>query len=344
MNNKIGDVSSTYINSLIAVGESLGAERESILNQNKLSEQSLNDSQARLGLVILMKVGNSIIQSCNEPALGLIAGQQSVITSLGYPGLLAMNSSCLGEAVQVLNRFEPLASRCNRGQSNVGLLQGAPMLNFYSIAPYNEYNFFVVDRVLCGWYRLIPWLTKRTDLVDSVHFEFEAPAYASEYGHYFNCPVIFGAESNALQLKKNALDVPVVYHNSHLFDSLLEKCKQLLAEISQTETIGQLIQKALGPLLHEGNPSFERVASELAMQPWTLRRRLAEQGLSFHTIVEDMRKDLAINYVKNPKLSLGEIAYTMGFSSASAFQRAFKRWTGTTAGEFRKVTCVVNSS
>lgn len=336
MNNKIGDVSSAHVNTLIQVGESLGVEREKILRQNKLSEQILNDPSSRMSLVSLMKVGHSIIRSADEPALGLIAGEQSVISTLGYPGLLAMNASCLGEAVLALNCFEPLLGRCNRGRSSLDVSQGKATLSFYSIAPYNEYNLFVVDRALRTWYQAILWLTQRVDLVEAVFFEFDAPDYASEYSYYFQCPVVFGAQVNALVLSEGALDVPVIYRNAHLYNSLLVKCEQLLAEISQTETIGQLVQKALGPLLHGANPSLESVAEKLAMQPWTLRRRLSEQGLSFHAILEDMRKDLAINYVKNLNLSLGEIAYKMGFSSTSAFQRAFKRWTGIAAGNFRR--------
>ncbi|PCJ16116.1 MAG: AraC family transcriptional regulator, partial [Gammaproteobacteria bacterium] len=92
MKNKIGDVSSTYINSLIVAGESLGVDRGFILRENNLSEQGLNDPDCRLSLVALMKVGQSIIHSVQEPALGLIAGSQSVLTALGYPGLLAMNA------------------------------------------------------------------------------------------------------------------------------------------------------------------------------------------------------------------------------------------------------------
>lgn len=336
LKNKIGDVSSTYINSLIVAGESLGVDRQMILRQNNLSEQVLNDPLCRLSLVALMKVGQSIIHHTNEPALGLIAGQRSVLTALGYPGLLAMNASCLGESVAVLNRFEPLASRCNRGQSSLDARLIKPRLNFYSIAPYNEYNLFVVDRVICGWYQVIEWLTGRSDLVASVQFEFDAPAYADQYQNYFNCPVKFGEECNSIQFAEKALDTPVVYHNPHLYSSLLDTCDQMLEAISQTETIGQQVQKALGSMLHEGNPSLGEVAEQLSLPPWTLRRRLSEQGLSFHEILEELRKDLAINYVKNLKLSLGEIAYSMGFSNASAFQRAFKRWTGMTAGDYRK--------
>jgi len=336
LKNKIGDVSSTYINSLIVAGESLGVDRGFILRENNLSEQGLNDPDCRLSLVALMKVGQSIIHSVQEPALGLIAGSQSVLTALGYPGLLAMNASCLGQAIAVLNRFEPLASRCNRGQSSLNSQLVKPRLNFYSIAPYNEYNLFVVDRVICGWYQMMRWLTEQDDLVACVYFEFEAPAYAHEYARFFQCPVVFGAQCNAIELEAQALEAPVIYHNPHLYQSLLLTCEQRLEAISQTETIGQQVQKVLGTLLHQGSPTLAEVAEQLAVPSWTLRRRLAEQGLSFQEILEELRKDLAINYVKNPKLSLGEIAYSMGFSNASAFQRAFKRWTGMTAGDFRK--------
>ena len=78
------------------------------------------------------------------------------------------------------------------------------------------------------------------------------------------------------------------------------------------------------------------IAKQLRMPIWTLRRRLAEEGSSFANILNDTRRDLASSYVRDTELSFGEIAYLLGFTSAEAFQRAFKRWLGQTPGALRR--------
>jgi AraC-like DNA-binding protein len=72
------------------------------------------------------------------------------------------------------------------------------------------------------------------------------------------------------------------------------------------------------------------------MPPWTLRRKLADEGTQFRSILNETRRDLAITYIRDTELSFGEIAYLLGFASAEAFQRAFKRWCASTPGEFRR--------
>jgi AraC-like DNA-binding protein len=90
-------------------------------------------------------------------------------------------------------------------------------------------------------------------------------------------------------------------------------------------------------LLNGGRePGLEEVAGRLKLPSWTLRRKLAEEGTQFREILNDTRHDLAITYIRDTELAFGEIAYLLGFASAEAFARAFKRWNGQTPGEFRR--------
>jgi AraC-like DNA-binding protein len=77
------------------------------------------------------------------------------------------------------------------------------------------------------------------------------------------------------------------------------------------------------------------VAKRLGVSPRSLRRRLADEGTSFHTLVEDTRNALAQQYLTDPKLTVSEIAFLVGFSALSPFQRAFRRWTNLTPREYR---------
>lgn len=336
MEHKIGDVSNDFVNTLFKTAEDLGVSRKELLIRTQLTETMLTEPGRRLGLLRLMKVGYEIIQMTGEPALGLRSGQRYTVTSLGYPGLLAMSAPKLGDALRQLCFFEPLNSRCNRGQSTLITDEHQAELSFYSIAPYNTHNIFVVDMAISGWYSLIKWLTGQSNLITAVSFEYSKPAYYKTYQEIFPCKVHFNAPSNAIFLAKSALETPIIYHNAQLYASLKHRCLKLQQDLSLEISMGQRVQNALGPLLHKASLSIEEVADQVRVPPWTLRRKLAEEGLSYQKMADDMRKDLAITYLKQNQLSISEVAYTMGFSNASAFQRAFKRWMNQTPGEFRR--------
>ena len=67
----------------------------------------------------------------------------------------------------------------------------------------------------------------------------------------------------------------------------------------------------------------------------TLQRKLHDHGTSHQELLDQMRKDLAMRYLREPEMAICEVAYLLGFSESSALHRAFKRWTGMTPSEFR---------
>jgi AraC-like DNA-binding protein len=88
--------------------------------------------------------------------------------------------------------------------------------------------------------------------------------------------------------------------------------------------------------LPSGIPSIIQVAEYLGLSARTLNRRLADKGLTFRELVQNIQQDEARNLLRNPGLSMGEIAFQTGFSEQSAFNRAFKRWTGLSPADYRK--------
>lgn len=97
------------------------------------------------------------------------------------------------------------------------------------------------------------------------------------------------------------------------------------------ERLRHLIAEAL----QNGVPELPALARSLGMSERSLRRRLDELGTSFRDVLDAVRKELALNHVKDRRLSLSEVAFLLGFSEPSTFHRAFKRWTGDTPAAFR---------
>ncbi len=88
--------------------------------------------------------------------------------------------------------------------------------------------------------------------------------------------------------------------------------------------------------MRDALPDLETAAAALELSPRALKRRLAERDTSFTRIIDDTRRQLALGYIADPALSLVDVAYLCGFSEQSAFNRAFKRWTGVPPGEYRR--------
>mgnify|MGYP005723643453 CR=1 FL=1 len=333
---KIGDTPAYHIKSLLEVAQELGASPKQLLLDAELDPQEIEDDDNRIDLTYLMRLGRSAINQTNRPDLGLIMGRKSQISSLGFAGLAAMTAQSLGQGLEIICHYEHLHSRCYRGTIQLQEQDNEAALVFYSISPYNDYNRFVVDSVLSNWAKLVSLLTQRGDLVQRVEIEFAPTHYRDCYGSVFGCPVAFNSQQNALILERNALDIELKEHNPRLHTEFKRLCDQQLTLLGQTDSVSHKVQKVLGTQLHGQTPTIDEVALKLGTPSWTLRRKLKEENTTYQTLVDEMRRDVALSYTKNTDLSFGEIAYLLGFSTPGAFQRAFKRWSGQTPGEYRK--------
>lgn len=287
----------------------------------------------RLELLAYCRLGQKAIALSGRGRLGLVIAAETAFTHLGIAGLCAASAPTLGDALHIITRFEPLSVRSYRGQSR--WLPAEEKLAFYSIAPYNDYTRFIVDAMLAMWCRLIAECAG-ADALREVRIEFSAPPYHGDYAAAFACPVYFAADENAVLLSRQAADRPLRTSNPLLHQELLLLCEQRLRQLENETHLHARVQKVLGPMLRGNTPSLEAVAEGLGMASWTLRRKLRDEGTSFQTLLDESRRDLALAYMKDVGLSLGEIAYILGFSTPGAFQRAFKRWAGLTPGEYRR--------
>ncbi|MFG0379631.1 AraC family transcriptional regulator [Pseudomonas sp. zbq_18] len=333
---RLGELSVGFVHSLADALQERGIAASALLEQFGLDSERLAQPQGRLSIPRYMRLGHAAIQLTGNPALGLEMGHLNRLNQLGLVGVTAAQAPNLREAARVITRFEPLYAQNYRGQSSFHEDRRGAWLSFYSISPYNAYNRFVVDSVLAGWHSHLCQLSGNRVALDKVEIEFPAPDYAERYGAAFGCTVEFGATTNQLRLSQATLAMRNTAHCPSTWHQLLELCERELEQRTRTHSLRERITRLLGPLLHGHEPDLEEVAARLQLPVWTLRRKLAEEGTQYRAILNDTRHDLAMAYIRDTELAFGEIAYLLGFASAEAFQRAFKRWNGKTPGEFRR--------
>lgn len=334
---RLGDLSVGFVHTLADAIHSHGLDPQPLLLQYGLDPARLAEAGARLSIPRYMRLGFAAIQLTGDASLGLRMGQLSRLNQAGLAGVTAAQAPTVREAARTLTRFEALYGSNYRGQSSFHEDTDGAWLRFYSISPYNAYNRFVVDSIIAGWLHQLSSLSLQPVQAQRIEIEFEAPDYSERYSVLGDCPIQFGAEHNQLRLSQKTLTMRNPEHCPSTWQLLVQLCERELEQLTRTRSLRERITRLLGPMLNGGRePDLEEVASRLKLPTWTLRRKLAEEGTQFRAILNDTRRDLAMTYIRDTELAFGEIAYLLGFASAEAFQRAFKRWNSQTPGEFRR--------
>lgn len=161
-----------------------------------------------------------------------------------------------------------------------------------------------------------------------------APHNRAAFERLFRAPIQFSAGENAVYLDNHVLDLPLEGANPELARHNDEIVQRYLARLHKDDVVTR-VRTALTELLPTGEPSAAAVAAKLHMSPRSLQRRLAETGNSYNAVLLDTRHQLAQRYLRDLNLSIGEIAFMLGFGDMSSFTRAFKRWAGCSPSEFR---------
>ena len=148
--------------------------------------------------------------------------------------------------------------------------------------------------------------------------------------------VEFGADTDEFALNIEVRELPLTHSDPYLNKLLLKDCEAVLAnrkgDVSQLRT---RVENAISSVLPHGRVFVEDIALNLGMSKRTLARKLADEGLNFSGVFEQLRRDLAVRYLHERKLHISKIAWLLGFSEVSAFTHAFKRWTGKAPTQMR---------
>jgi AraC-like DNA-binding protein len=148
--------------------------------------------------------------------------------------------------------------------------------------------------------------------------------------------VRFSAPSNRFTFASDLLTLPIAKADATLCAVLDRHAEELLAKYPPRDSLVEKVQSIIANEFRGGDPSLERVADQLGLTPRTLQRKLHELGTSHNELLDQMRRQLAMRYLREPEMAICEVAYLLGFSESSSFHRAFKRWTGVTPREFRE--------
>lgn len=269
------------------------------------------------------------------PAAALEIGAGVQPRHVGVLGYLVLASSNLGEALMAYQRYEKL-------------FYGADLAEVVADGETVEIRWSRVERPFSAQHdtvaiaALVSFLRMQVlnpPPPSRVGFVFPPPAGSAArqaYRDFFGCPVDFDDTHTRVRFPLAYLAIPMPHSDPGLRALLDRQAQALLLALPDSDAFDRALQQVMVRLLPDANATLPRAAREMHVSVRTLQRRLDARGLTWQQLLDRTREQLARQYLADRALTLGDIALLLGFSEQSAFNRAFRRWTGDTPARMRR--------
>lgn len=318
---------------MVLAAEARGARTTDLLERAQIPRECLEDPDARLPAPRVLELWNALRQRTGDPALQLVAPASLPFGAYRVIDYLVGASATVGEGVDRFARFfrliaDSVSLAVHRDEDGpclrLATADGGPVPPVYA-----DYVFAaLVSRVR---------MKIRPDLrVRRVELRRPEPPDPAPYEEVFRAPVRFGSREDRLCFRDEEWNEPMATADAALA-RVLEEHARILGQRRPRPAAGFVadVQNAIASAPIESG-LVDRVARALHMSVRTLQRKLVANGTTFREVSDEVRGRIAEGYLADPKVSIAEVAFLLGFSEPSSFNRAFRRWTGESPGRWRR--------
>ena len=327
-------MSVTAATGLVDAIKAAGGDAEQILSTLGLDRAALSRAEGSIACSTFARLLEEAARATSDPFFGLHFGERFNPKNNGPLVYVVLNSPTVAAGFETAARYLHVHNQA--ATASFSIEGDRVYLRYLLVDPeiesprqQNEYGMAVVLSTL----RLMvgsDWVPQE------VHFVHEAGPQIAEHLRVFGAPVLFGCAANALVVEREFFERQVPAADQRLYRILKQYLEGVLNEIPREPDLLAAVRKTIGESMRDGDPKLTRVAKRVAMSPRTLQRQLKEHGVDFKQLMDDTRKHFALNYLRDRRNTLTEIAFLLGYSELSAFNRAFRRWTGSTPLDYRR--------
>lgn len=309
-----------------------GLDAPAMFEQHGIDPAVLSNADARIPARTWQLVARDAAAQIPNPAFGLLASRCWHPSNLGALGYAWLSSSTLRTGLGRLERYWHLlgeASSARLEESSAGL---TVVLIGQGIDPVSRA--VLVDFTMSLVVDMCRMNAGSSLRPVAVRLERTQPKGSEVYRRHFGCAVHFAADEDSFTLSRRDVDRPLPTSNRQIAATLDRILAERLAHLDKRNVVARC-QAHLYEQLSSGEVSEDVMAEQLHMSRRTLQRKLAEADLTFQKLVDDTRRDLAIRHLEDPRYTITDVTFLLGFSQQSAFTRAFKRWTGMSPTDYR---------
>ncbi len=315
-----------------------GVDKEAICSAADIPLRALAQPDLRFTPDQLTAVWTHASETLNDPYIGLHVGAFVQLSALGVVGYLLQSSSTLGEAIECASRYTSLTGnvlnlshRTERTTWHLTfrLQQPVPSSALFVLSQITDASMSIVARALTT-------LTNRDVHPRHVRFSHAEPAELAEYLRILKTTPEFNRAMDELIYDRTVRDLPVTFSNPQMHQLFERHAIALQKAHEQQDDVTGKVKTVIVDHIRDDYLSTRLVAEALYMSRRTLQRKLAREGTSFRELVDEVRCDLACDYLVRLGTSVTDTALLVGFSGPSAFVRSFKRWTGLSPKDYQE--------
>ena len=308
---------------------------ETVLRGTGLDGRSVDDPRTRTSIGQYLVACANVVRLTADPNIPFIVGKRMHLSAYGAYGFALLCSATVRESFNLAVQYHALAT------PTIKIAWYETVDYFTWVVPRQipvdaspEVKRFLVAQQLAQHYLHVKEIVGPDCTPLRATLALTSAGDDEVFEQHLECPVSFGHTSNELIYTRSILDQIPQMTNRVTAALMRENCESLLEESDELSDVpGEVFRRMMEK---PGEfPTMEDIASGMGMTPRTLRRRLFAKNKSFSDIFDDVRKALALEYLKATNITVEEVAELLGFADPANFRKSFKRWTGKRPSECR---------
>ncbi|MCC6647636.1 MAG: AraC family transcriptional regulator [Polyangiaceae bacterium] len=321
-----------YVRHIAAQLRAMGADVERWLRQSGLDERRLSDPGFSLRHATFHRLVVDSLAVSGEPAMGLLVGRRLTASAHGMVGYAAMSSATVRQALEVFERFARL--RISLVSVSHEIRRGEVRVRFCETRPLGDLRRPLQEAVIVTVKDVLDAVSMGACKVTRVSFPFGDPGYPELARDVLRAEVRYGQRWAGFVVPLSGFDAPLKLADADAHREAAAICQRELERLVADEGAAARVRRLL--LERQGGfPSLKLAARSLHLTPRTLHRRLCDEGTSFQVLLDEVRRALAVEQLTSGRVGVEELAYSLGYSDAANFRRAFRRWEGVPPSEYR---------
>ncbi|WP_101760124.1 AraC family transcriptional regulator [Oceanicoccus sp. KOV_DT_Chl] len=300
------------------------------------STQKLFNHRKRISPAEYLAILEQSLQPTAATGLGFQYGKLLNLAGAGTVGQLLMSCNNIEQAIEHFMEFFPLLSLSM--QFNLSWNGDICTIEVDRICKQEvskPTQWLLTESLFYCWLHQTRFMTGKPLRYHRASFKYAKPPHWKMYESMFGCEVEFDAPSNSISIDREFFKSKITTANEPVRNIKERHCREVLVHWQSRFSICEQINTTLAKTLPD-IPSLEAMAQQLNLSKSSLYRKLRDNGNNYQTIVDKFRRSQAIMYLSDTELTICEIAEQLGFSDASNFRRAFKKWTGYKPSELRE--------
>ena len=316
----------------------MGLSPHRALAQAQIAPQLLQDDSARITAWQMEQISDAAMQELDDEALGwfnrrLPWGSYGMLcrASLGAPNLgVALKRWCRHH--RLLTSDIVLDLRVADGVATMSITENRPLGEF------REFCLVSSLRFVLGY---ACWAIDSRIALRAASFPFAAPGHSDAYPLMFPGTVQFGAAQASVSFDAQYLALPLQRDEPALRTMLKRALPLTVLQYRRDRLLGQRVRELLRTPQPVHAATADGLAARLHMSSRTLHRQLLEEGVSLQALKDEVRREQAMDQLRRSSRPIKQVALAVGFRNEKSFSRAFRGWTGSTPGEFRRAQLAV---